>query len=69
MKACINIEIKDDTSAEVCAAHGMSMDKLHDMYTKAFAAILREAVHPDAKWELLVHIVDNTKQEAQYGEK
>lgn len=67
MKAVINIEIADDSSAEVCAAHGMSMDKLHDMYTKAFAEILKQAVHPDAKWELLVHIVDNTKQGAQYG--
>lgn len=62
MKAVINIEIMDDTSAETCAAHGMTMDKLHDMYTKGFAEILRHSVHPDAKWELLVHVVDNTKQ-------
>ena len=63
MKACINIEITDDSSEELCAAHGMSMSNLQKMYTEAFANILR-GVHPAAKWELLVHIVDNTKQEA-----
>lgn len=61
MKVVINIEIADDTSAEVCAAHGITMDKLHDMYTQAFGQFLRECAHPACKWELLVHIVDNTK--------
>lgn len=69
MKVCINIEIKDNTSAEVCAANGMSMEKMRYMYEQGFSGIMQGIVHPGVKWGLQVQITDNTKQEAQHGEE
>lgn len=67
MKAIISVEIQDATSLETINKMGISLQMLHDMYREAFAGLLRECVHPDAKWSVLVQVLDNTKQEAQHG--
>ena len=69
MKAVINIEIMDDTSEEFCNEQGMTKEFLHDLYKQGFEGIMRRIEQPGVKWELQIQITDNTKQEAQHGEK
>lgn len=67
MRANISIKIEDDTRAEELRAHGITDQQVLTLYEQAFGQLLNylKAENPGIEYELLVSIVDNTKEEAK----